>query len=118
MQADRLSEARWQAYLRPALFGVYLEHESRGESAGTSDAERSVGAGQYQLQNVCRTREALLPGRGLRVREGRRRHRAHRDQCADLRARQDLRFQGPDAEYRVVHARRRRRAELSEYVTE
>ena len=38
------------------------------------------------------------------------------DQCAELRALQDLRHQGPDAEYRVGHAGRRRRAELSEYV--
>ncbi len=40
-----------------------------------------------------------------------------RDQCAELRALQDLRYQGPDAEHRVGDAGRRRRSELSEYVS-
>jgi hypothetical protein len=42
--------------------------------------------------------------------------RAAADQRAELRALQDLRHQGPDAEHRVGHARRRRRAELPEHV--
>jgi hypothetical protein len=42
--------------------------------------------------------------------EGRRRPPA--DQRAELRALQDLRHQGPDAEHRLGHARGRRRAEL------
>ena len=42
VQADRVSEARWQAHVRPALVGVHLEHEPRREPAGAPDAERSV----------------------------------------------------------------------------
>ncbi len=48
--------------------------------------------------------------------EDRRRQRAPADQRAELRALQDLRHQGPDAEHRLGHAGRRRRAELSEHV--
>ena len=39
------------------------------------------------------------------------------DQRAELRALQDVRHQGPDAEYRLGRAGGRRRAELSEHVT-
>ena len=42
--------------------------------------------------------------------------RAPADQRAELRALQDLRHQGPDAEHRVGHARGRRRTELHEHV--
>jgi hypothetical protein len=38
------------------------------------------------------------------------------DQRAELRALQDLRHQGPDAEHRLGHARRRRRAQLRGHV--
>ena len=48
--------------------------------------------------------------------EERRRQRAAADQRAELRALQDLRHQGPDAEHRLGHARRRRRAELRRHV--
>ena len=64
------------------------------------------------LREVRRPREPLLPGRRLRVRQERRRQRPAADQRAELRALQDLRHQGPDAEHRLGHARRRRRAEL------
>jgi hypothetical protein len=47
--------------------------------------------------------------RRVRVREERRRQRPPADQRAELRALQDLRHQGPDAEHRVGHAGRRRR---------
>src|ERR1700689_52216 len=40
-----------------------------------------------------------------------------RDQRAELRPLQNLRHQGPEPEYHLGPARRRRRAELSEYVT-
>ena len=40
VQADRVSEAGRQADVRPAVFGVHLEHQSRGEPAGSPDAER------------------------------------------------------------------------------
>ena len=39
--ADRLSEAGWQADLRPAVLGVHLQHQSRGKPAGASDAAGS-----------------------------------------------------------------------------
>src|SRR5215475_9626282 len=39
-----------------------------------------------------------------------------RDQRAELRALQDLRYQGPESEYYLGSARRRRRTELPEYV--
>ena len=47
----------------------------------------------------------------------RRRHRAAADQRPELRALQDLRHQGSDAEHRLGHARRRRRPELRRHVT-
>ena len=37
MRADRLSEARRQAHLRPALLGVSLQHQPRGGPAGASE---------------------------------------------------------------------------------
>ena len=56
---------------------------------------------------------ALLPGRRLRDRRRRRGRAAAADQRAELRALQDLRHQGPDAEHRLGDAGGRRRAELS-----
>src|SRR5688572_8917507 len=41
---------------------------------------------------------------------------ALRDQRAELRPLQDLRYQGPESEYHLGSARRRRRSELSKYV--
>ena len=41
----------------------------------------------------------------------------YRDQRAELRPLQNLRHQGPESEHQLGAARRRRRAELSEYVT-
>ena len=101
MQADRLSEAGWQADLRPVVVGVHLEHESRGEPAGAPDAERRVGAGEREPAHLCGTGEPLLPGCGVRIRQDRRRRRAPADQRAELRPLQDLRHQGPDAKHRL-----------------
>jgi electron-transferring-flavoprotein dehydrogenase len=56
--------------------------------------------------------EPLLPCRCLRVREERGWQRPPADQCAELRALQDLRHQGSDAEHRMGHAGRRWWAEL------
>jgi hypothetical protein len=64
------------------------------------------------LAKYAGPREPLLPGRRLRVRQERRQHRPAADQRAELRALQDLRHQGPDAEHRLGHARRRRRPQL------
>ena len=59
---------------------------------------------------------ALLSGRRLRV-GGRAVRSALPDQRAELRPLQDVRHQGPEPEHHLGAARRRRRAELSEYVT-
>ena len=50
------------------------------------------------------------------TRSSRRRRAAAPDQRAELRPLQDLRHQGPDPEHQLGRPRRRRRAELSEYV--
>ena len=72
---------------------------------------------KVNLRALRRARAALLPGGRLRDRARCRRHQsAAADQRAELRALQDLRHQGPDAEHRVGHAGRRRRAELPEHV--
>ncbi len=71
---------------------------------------------QHQPGEVRRAREPLLPGRRVRIREDRRRRGPLADQRAELRALQDLRHQGPDAEHRLGHARRRWRAELRGHV--
>ena len=56
--------------------------------------------------------QPLLPGRRLRVGGGGR-QTALRDQRAELRALQDLRYQGPQPEHQLGAARGRRRPELS-----
>ena len=72
---------------------------------------------KVNLRALRRARAALLPRGRLRDRARRRRRQsAAADQRAELRALQDVRHQGPDAEHRVGHAGRRRRAELSEHV--
>jgi electron-transferring-flavoprotein dehydrogenase len=90
-------------------------------NTGAPDAEEPERAGRDQPAEICRTRAALLPGRGLRVRPDRKRQQrrqgAPADQCPELRALQDLRHQGPDPEHRLGHAGRRRRAELPEHVS-
>ena len=53
------------------------------------------------LRDLCGTGEPLLPGWRVRIRQDRRRRRAPADQRAELRALQDLRHQGPDAEHRL-----------------
>jgi flavin-dependent dehydrogenase len=104
VQADRLSEARRQADVRPSVLGVHLKHQPRGEPAGAPDAQGCERAGERQPAHLCGTGIALLPGGRVRVREERRRQRAAGDQRAELRALQDLRHQGPDAEHRVGDA--------------
>ena len=48
IEADRLSKARWNRQLRPALLGVRLQHQPRRESARASEAEGSEVADQDQ----------------------------------------------------------------------
>ena len=44
IRADRLSEARRQAHLRPAVLGVPLQHQSRGGPAAASQGRRPRAA--------------------------------------------------------------------------
>ena len=72
------------------------------------------------LARLRRPGAALLPGRRIRIRPGRRRRAGcakAADQCAELRALQDLRHQGPAPEHPLGDARGRRRAELHRNVT-
>ena len=76
MQADRLSEARRRADLRPALLGVPVEHQPRGGPAGASARRRPGDAEGERARRLRRAFGALLPGRRLRMGGGGRRRRA------------------------------------------
>ena len=66
--ADRLSQARRQDQLRPAVLGVHLEHQPRGEPAAASETARSGEGDLDQLSPLRLARTALLSGRRLRDR--------------------------------------------------
>jgi ferredoxin len=53
IQADRLSQARRRADLRPAVLGVPVEHQSRGRPAGPPEGE---GRGACRNVRICRVR--------------------------------------------------------------
>jgi electron-transferring-flavoprotein dehydrogenase len=72
VQANRVSEAGWQADVRPVVVGVYLEHKPRRESARAPDAERRKRTYQSESQNLRGPRGALLSSRRLRIRQKRR----------------------------------------------
>ena len=99
------------------LSSVYLvQHQPRGKPAGASAAARSWALEERELGPLPVAGEPVLPGRGVRGGGYRGRHcvrPAAADQRAELRALQDLRHQGPDAEYRLGGTRGRRRPELS-----
>ena len=65
MHADRLSQARRQAHLRPAVIGVPVQHQSRGRPAGASACARLGLAEVLRARRLCRAVDALLPGRRL-----------------------------------------------------
>ena len=111
VREDRLPQARRQAHLRSPVERLHQQHQPCRRPAAAPDAERPARAGAGEPREIRRSREPLLPGRGLRVRR-RRGHRAPADQRPELRPLQDLRHQGPDAEHRLGHSRRRRRPEL------
>ncbi len=117
IQADRLSQARRHAVLRPADQCQLFDHQPRGKPARASAPDGSVHPDQGQPAGVRRTRAALLPGGRLRGGRGTGQGPAFRHQLPELRPLQDLRYQGPQPEHRLDGAAGRRRAELSEHVT-
>ncbi len=121
--ARKKTEAAPIAYPKPdgvltfdRLSSVFIQHQSRRRPAVPPDAERRVGAGQRQSRAVRRTRAAARRAstKSCAMTTGR---AASANQRAELRALQDLRYQGSDAEHRVGHAGGRRRPELSEHVS-
>ena len=113
--ADPVPQARRRAHFRSPFLGIHLQHQPYRGSAGASAAERRVGSGESEPRPLRRPGAALLPGRRVRNRE-RNVRPAAADQRAELRALQDLRHQGSDAEHQLGGAGGRWRAELSEYV--
>ena len=104
-------EAGRGADLRPAVVGVPVEHEPRGGPAEPPQGEGHGAAEALRARVLRRPLATLLPSGGVRVGGGRGR-RALPDQRPELRSLQDVRYQGPEPEHRLGHARRRRRAEL------
>ncbi len=68
--ADRLSAARRQAHLRPAVVGVSVQHQSRGRPAAAPARRRHGAAKGVRARCLCRSLGALLPGRRLRMGRG------------------------------------------------
>src|SRR5262245_39077284 len=114
MHAHRLPQARRSRHLRPSLLGVSLQHQSRGGPAGAPESRRSQAAKGVRARRLCGPVRPLLSGRRLRMGGGG--LTPLRDQRAELRPLQNVRYQGPESEYYLGCARGRRRAELSEYV--
>src|SRR5207245_19653 len=79
------------------------------------EAHRARDPRETQPRRLLQARDALLSCSSVRVRH-RGRPAAAADPRPELRALQDLRHQGPEAEHRVGRARRRRRPELPEHV--
>ena len=98
------------------LSSVYLSNTNHEEDQPVhlSGARRQF-AKILRARRLCRTVGALLPGRRLRMGRGGG-QTALRHQRAELRPLQNLRHQGPQPEHHLGTARRRRRAELPEYV--
>ena len=63
MPADRLSEARRQAHLRPAVLGLSVQHQPRGGPAAAPHRARRGSAKIVRARCLCRAVGALLPGR-------------------------------------------------------
>ena len=116
VQADRLSEARRHAHLRPAVVGVPVQHQSRGRSAGSSARQRHGAAEDAPNMTSSPDRRSAIARPASMNGSRRAAQPAIRHQRAELRPLQNLRHQGPEAEHHLGSAGRRRRAELSEYV--
>ena len=118
--ADRLPQAGRRAHVRQAFLRVRVQYQSRGRPARPFAAAQCERPGRRESRALRRPGAALLPGRRVRIRPGRRRRAGcakAADQCAELRALQDLRHQGPAPEHPLGNARGRRRAELHRNVT-
>ncbi len=111
-----LPEAGRRADLRPAVLGVPVGHQSRGRPAGPPAIEGPGDPDRCQFAGLCGAGAALLSGCGLRGDRGGR-QAALSDQCAELRALQNLRYQGPVAEHQLGAAGRWWRPELHRNVS-
>jgi Arc/MetJ-type ribon-helix-helix transcriptional regulator len=98
------------------LSSVFLSNTNHEENQPAHLTLKDAGVPvATNLARYAGPESALLPGRCLRVR-ARSTAAEAADQLPELRALQDLRHQGPDAEHRLGRARGRRRAELREHV--
>ena len=67
VRADRISEARRRADVRPAVIGFHFEHESRGKPAAAPHAKGSVGADRRSiLPTTTRRNSATAPPASMR----------------------------------------------------
>src|SRR5215510_7380577 len=115
--ADPVPQAGRRHFLRQAVLGLPVQHQSRGGSAGAPQAARSLDPHRGQPAALCRAGATLLPGRRLRGGDSRQRPAALPDQRPELRSLQDLRHQGSCAEHRLDRARRWWRSQLSQHVS-
>jgi electron-transferring-flavoprotein dehydrogenase len=75
------------------------------------------GSCPEEPSGFCRPLAALLPGGRVRVCRGRQRQTAVSDQFPELRALQDMRYQGSVPEHQLDGSARRRGAELPQHVS-
>ena len=115
----RTAQARFPrthtAAARPPGLGVFRRDRARRGPARAPQGARHEHLRHALRRGIPEPVPALLPGRGLRDRQ-RRRRQAPADQCRKLRALQDLRHQGSLPDHHLGHAGRRCGTELPEPV--
>jgi hypothetical protein len=117
LPAHPVSQAGRRSDLRSAVVGVHVQYGARGRPAGAPATARQQ---QGHLRSISRNtlrRNNVTARRGVRNRRGSQRP-APADQRLELRALQDLRYQGSDAEHPLGGTRGWRRAQLSQHVSE